>query len=412
MARRVFITVGEASGDQHAGHLIRELRALDPGIIIEGLGGDEMRAAGAVVHRDTVERAAMGWRAVFRYVELRRMLSWTSRYFQTSPPNLQICIDSWAMNWHWAKLAHDQGIPVLYYVAPQVWASRQGRIKKLKKYIDRIACILPFEEKFFGDHGVEATFVGHPLFDALPRQRMEDQADHFPNRPPVIGLAPGSRSRVASENFPNLLDVADQILEAFPLATFMIPTMHSTHDVVERHLRSWKARTSSQAPSAPPGDCAAPSDGVQTIGPFSFGMNRFDELIAHCDLCVAVSGTNNLHIAGHGVPLIVVYRLNPVIWNLAGQFIVKTRTFSLVNLLNDSHEKIVPEYIPWYGSNAPVAAKAIEYLRNPQLLANQRERLHHLIRGINKPGASRNAANLAMDMMTSREKTLFGPIGS
>src|SRR5450432_4358860 len=99
MARRVFITVGEASGDQHAGNLIRALRELDPSIIVEGLGGEAMRDAGAIVHKDTVQRAAMGWKAVFRYVELGRMLNWTKRYFRENRFDLQICIDSWAMNW-------------------------------------------------------------------------------------------------------------------------------------------------------------------------------------------------------------------------------------------------------------------------------------------------------------------------
>ena len=167
LAKRIFITVGEASGDQHAAHLIRELRQIDPTLVIEGLGGPKMAEAGATVHRDTVHGAAMGWEGALRYLELKRLLWWSGRYFRESPPDLQICIDSWSMNWHWAKLAHGLNVPVFYYITPQMWASRPWRVKKMKRYVDRVACILPFEEKFFKDRGVDATFVGHPIFDAL-----------------------------------------------------------------------------------------------------------------------------------------------------------------------------------------------------------------------------------------------------
>ncbi|HEX4054643.1 MAG TPA: hypothetical protein VHX86_10300 [Tepidisphaeraceae bacterium] len=390
MARRVFITVGEASGDQHAGLLARELKALDKDIVVEGIGGPAMAEAGAMVHYDTVQRAAMGWKAMLRYFEISRILKWTRDYFREHRPDLLICIDSWAMNWHFAKLAHGMQIPVMYYIAPQVWASRPGRVKRLRRYVDRVACILPFEERFFRDHKVEATFVGHPLFDELPIHPAGDPQQRFPHRPPVIGVIPGSRLNVAKENFRNLLEVCDQILEAFPNARFLVPTMPATHGIVKRCLEA----KYSAGPTA------------DVFGPFSLGLNQFNELVPQCDLCLTVSGTATLHTAGHGIPQIVVYRLNPVIWHLAARWIVKTRTYSLVNLLNDTRREIVPEFVPWYGSNQPVADKALEYLRNPELLAEQRERVRNLIRGLNRPGASRNAARLAIDLMTGRAETV------
>ena len=164
--------------------LIRELKAQDNQIIVEGLGGPAMSAAGAMVHYDTVQRAAMGWKGALRYFELTRMLKWTRNHFRQRLPDLLVCIDSWSMNWHWAQLAHGMGIPVLYYVAPQMWASRPWRVKKLRRYVDRIACILPFEEKFFQDRGVEATFVGHPLFDQLPAVQPIEPEKSFPQPTP------------------------------------------------------------------------------------------------------------------------------------------------------------------------------------------------------------------------------------
>jgi lipid-A-disaccharide synthase len=396
MARRVFITVGEPSGDQHAANLVRELRAMEPSLIIEGLGGPRMAEAGAKVHHDTVARAAMGLEAAFRYVELKRILNWSGRYFKEHRPDLQICIDSWAMNWHWARLARENDVPVLYYIAPQVWASRPGRVKRLKQYVDRVACILPFEEQFFRERGIEATFVGHPLFDAAQASGVEDPKEHFPNRPPVIGLAPGSRSLVARKNFRHLLDVADRILQAFPEAKFMIPTMPATHAILEKLVRDKETGAAQTTDAA----------GLITIGRFTLGQGKFDELIPRCDLCISVSGTATLHAAVHGVPLIVVYRVTRAVWHLLGRWVIKTRTYSLVNLLNDTRQEIVPEFIPWYGSNAPVANKALEYLQNPALLAEQSQRLRQVIRGLNKPGASRSVAELAIDLMNARGKTL------
>jgi lipid-A-disaccharide synthase len=399
MPRRVFISVAEASGDQHAASLARALRKIDPEAIVEGLGGRAMADAGVLIHHDTVERAAMGLNGAFRYPELRRVLRWSANHFQQHRPDLLICLDSWFANWHLAKLAHGLGVPVMYYIAPQMWASRPGRVKRLRRYVDRVACILPYEVQFFHDRGVEATFVGHPLFDTFPPARPDQGATRFPNRPPVIGLVPGSRSSVVKINFRNMLEVADRILAKFPDAKFLVPTMPVTHGLVQKALRARAARyPAAAAPFLP---------GVEQIGPFSFAQDRFDELVPQCDLCITVSGTATLHVAAHGVPMIVVYRLNPFIWHLAARWIVKTRTYSLVNLLNSGRQNIVPEFIPWYGSNVPVGDKVLKYLQNPQMLFDQRERLLQLIRGLHKPGASRNAALLAMELMTARETTVI-----
>src|SRR5687767_12701325 len=191
--RRVFITVAEVSGDRHAAQLVAALRSLDPQLIIEGLGGPEMAASGATIHRETVGNAAMGWRGALRAFEVLRLLRWTREHFKTNRPDLLVGVDSPSMNFHFAKLAKSLGIPVLQYVAPQLWAWREGRMKKVRRWIDRLACILPFEEEYFRRHGVNATFVGHPLFDSMPEHRDAPPGPRFPDRQPVIGLLPGSR---------------------------------------------------------------------------------------------------------------------------------------------------------------------------------------------------------------------------
>ena len=127
-----------------------------------------MAAAGATIHHETVGDAAMMHHALGRVREVWRLLKWTREHYATDPPDLHVCVDSPAMNFHFAKLAKRFGVPVLYYVAPQLWAWREGRMKKIRRWVDRVACILPFEEQYFREHGIRATFVGHPLFDELP----------------------------------------------------------------------------------------------------------------------------------------------------------------------------------------------------------------------------------------------------
>jgi lipid-A-disaccharide synthase len=377
MSRRVFITVAEVSGDLHASHLIQSLRQLDPEIQVEGLGGEAMRWAGATIHHETVAKAAMGVGGLTRVGEVLGLLKWTRRHYRQSPPDLHICVDSPAMNFHFAKLAHGMGIPVLYYIAPQLWAWREGRMRKLQKWVDHVACILPFEEEYFRRHGVKTTFVGHPLFDELPPAQPFDPNTRFPHRPPVIGLLPGSRRGEAESNYPHMLQVGKRIKQAMPEARFLTPTTPATTPVVNR---------------------LAGNNPDITIA-----EGQFDTMVPQCDLCITVSGTATLHVAGHGTPMIVVYRTSRLMWNVLGRWIVRTRTYSLVNLLADSHEHIVPEFVPWYGSNDAVYEAAMDFLQNPLKLEAQRTKLKQLIRSLDKPGASHNAAKLAIDLLEKRE---------
>ncbi|HZK82603.1 MAG TPA: hypothetical protein VFC46_16080, partial [Humisphaera sp.] len=382
MTRRIFITVAEVSGDKHAAQLIRELRALDPGIVIEGLGGPEMAAAGAVIHRNTVLKAAMGWRGLLRAFEVYKLLKWTRGYFDANRPDLWIGVDSPSMNFHFARIAHDRNIPTLQYVAPQLWAWAIWRMKKLRRWVDQVACILPFEEKFFRGHGVNATFVGHPLFDELPPRNIKPVSERFPNRPPVIGLLAGSRKSEAAANFPGMLRFADQIRQDFPTVVFLVPTTPATHPVVTELLTGRggliaanDVGSASRTISSATGQSVRDADPAQTETPadrsnIEIGLNRFDEMVPKCDLCLTVSGTATLHVASFNVPMIVVYRVGRLLWNLAGRWLVPTRTIALVNVLAKDAETgnvqtreghIVPEFLPW-GNEREVTDLAVDML--------------------------------------------------
>jgi lipid-A-disaccharide synthase len=401
MPRRVFITVAEVSGDLHAAELIRSLRQLDPEIIIEGFGGPMMAAAGANILHETTTKAAMTFHAVKRVFEFSRLLKEAKNYYREKKPDLQICVDSSGVNLHFARAAKEAGVKVLYYIAPQLWASREGRMKKVRAYCDHVACILPFEETYYRSHGVNATFVGHPLFDELPAKRSLVPGSRFPDAPPVIGIIPGSRKSEVKANFPHLIEVMKRIRAEIPNACFHIPTTVAGNSIARSMLEKAEFPLTKSPPMfrAAPGEDAKLTEKINWLNQFVvLKVNAFDELIPQCDLCITKSGTSTLHVAAWNVPMIVVYRLNPLVWHLAGRWLVKTKKIALVNILAGQID-LVPEFIPWYGSNQPVADCAIDLLKHPEKLAAQREKLADLIRTLDKPGASMNAAKIAMGLM-------------
>lgn len=374
MSKRIFITVAENSADQHAGAFVRELKKLDETIQVDALGGDALHHAGATVHHDTVKNARMGFGAFARVREVKRLLDFTRQFYSKQKPDLHVCCDSWTMNVHFAKLAKSFGVKVLYYIAPQTWASRERRVKQLARIADEVAAILPFEEYYFRSHGVRARFVGHPLFDHVP-----DDFSLTPKEPPfVVGLPCGSRLSVAKANFPRQLDVAMQIRETLPETRFVVPTTRITHDFVREKI--------------------AGIDFVEAH------LDGFDSIMPSCALAVTVSGTATLHLAALGVPMAIVYAGNPILWHALGRWIVRTRTYGLVNLLatngiDDKTRHICPEFIPWYGSTKSVAQTAINLLRDPTKRENQLTAFDKLIRRIGGRGASRRVAELAMSML-------------
>ena len=379
--KRVFITVAEASGDQHAAELIRSLRALDAEIEVIGLGGPRMAAAGAELLEETVGRAAMGWRGALRALEASRWLKRVAASYREQKPGLHICIDSSAINIPFAKQAKEHGVPVLYYVAPQLWASREGRIKKVREYVDHLAVIFPFEQEYFASRGAKATYVGHPLFDQLPadREQARDAAGagpRFPEAPPVIGIIPGSRRSEVKANLPHLAEVMQRIVERFPRTTFHVPTTAASHPLVRQLLSGRRLDV-------------------------TIRQDAFDDLIPQCDLVITKSGTSTVHVAAWNVPMIVVYRVNPILWHGAARWLLRTRKIAMVNILAGQTD-LVPEFIPWYGSNQPVADCAIEFLEHPEYLNEQRQKLKQLMSRMDRPGASMNTAKLAMSLMEGK----------
>jgi lipid-A-disaccharide synthase len=375
MPLRVFFTAADVSGDRHAAEMILALREIEPSVVVEGLGGPRMAGAGARIFHETTAKAAMTFHAVKRVVEFGRLLRWTREHHLKEKPDVHVCVDSSGVNLRFAKVARQCGVPVLYYVAPQLWASRAGRMRLLRRDVRQVACILPFEEPYFRAHGVNATFVGHPLFDELPRDRKVASEVRAFGDSPTVGIVAGSRGAEVDANLPHLLDVAVMIAREFGGAKFLVPTTEQTDERV-------RGIVDRQSPAL--------------RGRIEIKSDAFDELIPQCDLCLCKSGTSTLHVAAWGVPMIVVYRINPLIWHGAGRWIVRTRKIALVNILAGNVDA-VPEFVPWYGSNDPVSRCAIGMLRDAGKLADQKRTLAKIIAPLDRPGASVNVARMVLE---------------
>lgn len=355
---------------------------LRPDIELEGIGGEAMRQAGVRVHHETVRGARWGLGAFMRAREMFRIFRWTRRRFrEAGPPQLMVCCDSWTMNKHFLAVARAFGVPTLYYISPQVWASREGRIRRMRRMIDRMAVILPFEETWLRQRGLDATFVGHPLFDELGSEPPAfDATERFPNRPPVIALIPGSRRKVVADNFPRLLEVAELILERFGQAKFVTPTVEATHELARQVL-------------------AKRQQDWERLGRIELACGEFEDIVARADAAVCVSGTATLHTAALGVPLVAVFMAPRLGWFLVARFMVKTRTFALVNWLHPRREHVVPEFIPWFGDAHPVAQKVLEWLVEPAKLRQQRAAQEAVVDPLRSKGASANAARIVVEMI-------------
>jgi lipid-A-disaccharide synthase len=373
MELRVFISAAESSGDANAAALADAIRVLRPGVELRGIGGPKMAAAGVGLLAETTSRAAMGIAAAARVSEGLGLLKLARGEYQHSPPDLAICVDSWSLNRHFAALAKQHQRPVLYFVAPQAWAWREGRVVRMRQCIDHLACLLPFEAEWYRHRGVAATYVGHPLFDrlAVPTARRRNMA-----APPTIGLLTGSRTSEARKNWPRLAAVARGLALRFPGVRFLVPTTDTTHATVMADT---------------------PANAVVR-------QDAFDEFVAQCDLCITVSGTATLHVAMHGVPMLIVYAGSRLLWETVGRWVIPTRTFGLINLLAADEPRpepttqIMPEFIPWSGSVQPVLDTATAWLSDPALLHRKSQELVKVIGRIHRPGAAAAAAAIALGL--------------
>ena len=307
----IFISAAEPSGDRHGASLIRAVLALCPSARFVGVAGPCMVAAGCDRIFDMTRHAGMLLGALRALPQAAAMLTTADRHLRRYPFDAAVVIDSPTLHLPLAGRAHAVGIPVLYYIAPQMWAWGAYRIFKLRHRVDRLAVILPFEESYFRAQGVEATYVGHPLAQQFAQSPANIKMIHEirARGTPVMALLPGSRRHVVAEVLPGQLDVATRVATTFPGASFGVSVASLTvAPLIERLVKASGLR-------------------------IRLYPEHRAELIRAADLVLVASGTMTLEVALHTRPMIVMYNASRASYQLIGRWLIQTPHLSLPNIL-------------------------------------------------------------------------------
>ncbi len=370
MSVRILLSCGEASGDLYAGALTRALRAIDPSVQVAGLGGPQFAAAGGRLIDDYRNVAVSGFiewiPKLPRLLEARRRLVAAAR---TERPDALVLIDFSGFNLRLAPDIKALGVPVIYYISPQVWASRPGRIATIRRIADRMLVIFPFEQAVYEQAGVPVEFVGHPLVDLVaPTSSREPFLTSLGLSPsaPTVALLPGSRPGEVSRILPDLIAAVLRIRREVPAVQCVIARAPQLAD----HLF----------------EAAHTEEGS---APFRLVEGNTDNILAASDVALMASGTATVQGALHDTPMVIVYRLSALTYRLARR-LVKVDTIGMVNLI--AGEKIAPELVQEAFTPERVAREAISILTDPQRSAGIREGLARVRERLGGSGASRRAA--------------------
>jgi lipid-A-disaccharide synthase len=371
----VTILAGEASGDQHGAKLVSAMQKKTPSLFFCGMGGDALRRAGVRIVVEASELTVVGITEVFvKIPAILKGMAKIKKLLKSLKPDLLILIDFPDFNLHIAAVAKKLGIPVLYYISPQIWAWRQGRVKRISQLVDHMAVILPFEQQFYKEHNVPVTFVGHPLLDAnLPAADPDLNAG--PNIPTVIGLVPGSRDIEIIRHLPVMLDSANILTERLGQATFIISHAPSVERkriqaVIEGHHLRAKVEVI--------------SDGVEKV-------------FERCDAIVAASGTVTLQAAIYGIPMVIIYKVSPVsAW--LGKALIRVPNVGLVNLV--AGRELVPELLQENATGDNIAQAIQNMLKDEEEFNHLKHQLIALRDMLGGGGASERVADLALEMLT------------
>ena len=380
MNKRIMIVAGEASGDLHGASLVRAAGKLDPGLFFFGIGGPRMREAGVETLVDASQMAVVGLVEVIAhfgiishaYLTLKKIIT-------TEPPDLLILIDYPDFNLRIARLARRAGVRVLYYISPQVWAWRVGRVKKIGRVVDRMAVVFPFEMPFYEREGVPVTFVGHPLVDAVHPSMSRAEAQALFGLDPArktVGLFPGSRTHEIKRLLPVIRESAEILKKRFPDLQFILPL----------------------ASSLTPGDIAPylQSSGLDV----KVVEGRGYDVMQVCDAIITVSGTVTLEIALLGVPMVIIYRVSPLTYAI-GRRLVKVDHMGICNIV--AGERVVKELLQHEAEPGRIAGEIEKILTDSVYAAAIRNKLLAVRERLGSGGGSERIAELALAMLTPGE---------
>lgn len=370
------LVAGEASGDRHAANLFLELKERIPGVLGIGMGGLKMTEAGIDVRYDSSRIAVIGLVEVIRhYREIRQALNQMKQIIAIERPDLLICVDYKEFNFKLASFAKQSGIKVLFYVSPQVWAWRPGRVLKYGKVIDMMAVIFPFETPYYEEHDIPVRYVGHPSVDKVhPEYSREQDFNRFEldHGYSVVGLLPGSRNMEVKRLLPVMLQAAENVLETIPEVQFVLPQADSiTDELLQQYL--------SKAPFK-----------VKVI------KNQPYDVIQCCDAVMTTSGTATLEVTLLTVPMVITYKLSTLTYWL-GKWLVKSLFIGLPNII--AGKGIVKELIQHQATARNLSDEIIRILTDKPYQEQMRLALAEVKEELGHGGGSKVMAEIAEEML-------------
>ncbi len=374
---RIFISAGEPSGDLHAANLIHALRERAPAAEFVGYGGPRMTEAGATLLYPLVNLAVMWFLSVFlNIITFIRLVVRADRYFRDERPDAVVLVDYPGLHWWIAKRAKARGVPVFYFVPPQLWAWAGWRVKKVRENVDLVLCSLPFEPAWYHDRDVpQAVYVGHPYFDELQDRELDEaflKAQKTDDRP-VLAILPGSRTLELKRNLPILASAAAQLAEARPDVRFVVACLHDRHKALAEEVVGETLAASGR-----------PEPKLEILA------GRTPELIRLADVAWSVSGSVSLELMMEALPTVIVYKIRPFdLW--VARWFIKSKYITLVNLLADA--ELMPEYLTSVDVSADLARWARTWLDDPLARARATADLAALRHTAARPGAAGRAAD-------------------
>jgi len=371
----IMLSAGEASGDLHGGTLCRALRAIDPGVRLVGMGGGHMRAAGMEVVVDPTANAAVGTsEALGRIPALYRAYRALAARLRAERPRALVLIDFPEFNLRLARRACQAGIPVVYFIPPQLWAWRRGRVRPMARRVSRVLAVFPFEPALYEAAGVPVEFVGHPLLDVLPLDLTRDEARRRLGADPghsLIGLLPGSRREEVERLLPPMLDAARRLAAADGRRRFVLglaPTVPA--EQVAAHLRH-----------------AGPVPAIEVVAGRSY------EVMAAAEVLLIASGTATLEAALLGTPMVLAYRVSRTT-EVVARVLARVQWIGLPNLV--SGRLVVPELVQGQVTGERLATEATRLLEDPVAATAQRAAFKELRVRLGEPGVGRRAARAVL----------------
>ncbi len=374
--KKILIVAGEPSGDLHGSEVAKALLRRDPEINIYGVGGNKLKSAGVRIMFNSDDLAVVGiTEALEKFGLIRNVFKRLKRSLTEDPPDLVILIDYPEFNLRLARVAQKRGIPVLYYISPQVWAWRKGRVKKIARRVDRLVVVFPFEAAYYQKENVDVTFVGHPLVEAVrPKMTREDARQKFGLDPSgnTIGLLPGSRKREIFSLLPAMLAAAEIISSHFPHLQFILPLAPTCkQDDILGIVRQYNIE-------------------IKIINDYYY------EVIDVSDFIIVASGTATLETALLCTPMLIVYKTSFLTY-IIGKMLIKVKNIGLVNIV--AGKKIVPELIQGRVTPEEISREVIKHINDDHLISGMKKELEGVRERLEGSGVAEKVAIIAHKMM-------------